>query len=99
MTTTMACFVAGVMVVTIDGLSPIDKLKVGDKVLALDAETLDKNYKNVEVIYKRKVDSLVHLIIDDEEIITTKNHPFYVKERGLLRQHYYVLAMNSRFKW
>ena len=43
MTTTMACFVAGVMVVTIDGLSPIDKLKVGDKVLALDAETLDKN--------------------------------------------------------
>ena len=84
MTTTMACFVAGVMVVTIDGLSPIDKLKVGDKVLALDAETLDKNYKNVEVIYKRKVDSLVHLIIDDEEIITTKNHPFYVKERGFV---------------
>ena len=52
--------------------------------MALDAETLDKNYKNVEVIYKRKVDSLVHLIIDDEEIITTKNHPFYVKERGFV---------------
>ena len=31
-----------------------------------------------------KVDILVHLIISGEEIITTVDHPFYVKGRGFI---------------
>lgn len=32
----------------------------------------------------RKVDRLVHLVINGEEIVTTDNHPFYVQDRGFI---------------
>lgn len=41
-------------------------------------------YKQVLETYIRKVDRLVHLIISGEEIITTVEHPFYVKGRGFI---------------
>ena len=33
---------------------------------------------------KREVNELIYLTVDEEEIITTENHPFYVKDRGFV---------------
>ena len=40
--------------------------------------------KNVLETYVRQVDKLVHLTINDEEIVTTVDHPFYVQNRGFI---------------
>ena len=44
-------------------------------------ETADKT---VLETYVRKVDKLVHITINGEEIVTTDNHPFYVQGRGFI---------------
>ena len=74
----------GTLVSTISGRCAIDKINVGDKVLSANPETLDKKYKCVEKVFRRKVKKLIHLVVDDEELVTTENHPFYVMERGFL---------------
>ena len=84
MTSTMSCFIEGTLVSTISGRCAIDKINVGDKVLSANPETLDKKYKCVEKVFRRKVKKLIHLVVDDEELVTTENHPFYVMERGFL---------------
>ena len=33
---------------------------------------------------KREVNELIYLTVDEEEIITTEKHPFYVKDRGFV---------------
>ena len=40
--------------------------------------------KTVLETYVRKVDKLVHITINGEEIVTTDNHPFYVQGRGFI---------------
>ncbi len=52
--------------------------------LSEDPETGDAEYKRVLEAYINESAELVHLIIDDEEIITTPSHPFYVKDRGFV---------------
>lgn len=80
----MACFVAGTLVLTTAGLLAIDKLKAGDKVISTNPDTLETSEKTVLETYVRKVDKLVHLLVNGEEIITTDNHPFYVQGRGFI---------------
>ena len=45
---------------------------------------MQTTYKLVLETYIRKVDRLVHLTINGEEIITTVDHPFYVQGRGFI---------------
>ncbi len=68
---TAACFVAGTLVATANGLATIETIIVGDSVLSTDPDTMKTEYKQVLETYIRKVDRLVHLIISGEEIITT----------------------------
>ena len=49
-----------------------------------DPDTLETSEKTVLETYVRKVDRLVHLVINGEEIVTTDNHPFYVQSRGFI---------------
>ena len=81
---TAACFVAGTLVATANGLAAIETIKAGDYVLSTDPDTMKTEYKPVLETYIRKVDRLVHLIISGEEIITTVDHPFYVQGRGFI---------------
>ena len=81
---TAACFVAGTLVATVNGLAAIETIKAGDYVLSTDPDTMKTEYKQVLETYIRKVDRLVHLIISGEEIITTVDHPFYVQGRGFI---------------
>ena len=78
------CFVAGTMVLTASGLTAIEKIRAGDKVISTNAETFETEEKLVLETYIRQTDKLIHLVINGEEIITTETHPFYVKDRGFV---------------
>ena len=91
---TASCFVAGTLVATIDGLRAIEEIKPGDVVLSADEDTLKIGYKPVLETYVREVDTLVHLTINGEDIITTVDHPFYVKDQGFVRAE--VLCIGSQ---
>ena len=84
MTTTMKCFVAGTLVATTTGLVAIEKIKVGDLVYAANSETLEVSLKPVLETYIRKTSNLVHLTINGERIISTSDHPYYVKGKGFI---------------
>ncbi len=79
-----ACFVAGTLVATVNGLVAIETIKAGDYVLSTEPNTMQTGYKPVLETYIRKVESLVHLTINREKIITTFDHPFYVREKGFV---------------
>lgn len=81
----MACFVAGTLVLTTVGLIEIEKLRVGDKIIAADPNSFEAGEKTILKAFERKVDKLVHLTINGEKIVTTDNHPFYVQERGFIQ--------------
>ena len=59
-------------VMTASGLMAIEKIKVGDRVLSADAETMQTGYKSVLETYIREVDKLIHLTVNGEEIVTTR---------------------------
>ncbi len=80
----MACFIAGTMVLTTAGLMAIENIKAGDKIISTCPDTLETAEKTVLETYVRQVNTLVHLTINGEEIVTTDNHPFYVQGRGFI---------------
>ncbi len=84
MTTIMKCFVAGTLVLTASGLVAIENIKPGDMFYAADAETLEVSTKQVLETYIRETSSLVHLTINGENIISTYDHPYYVKDKGFV---------------
>ena len=63
----------------------IEKIKSGDKVISTDPETMETSPKTVLETYIREVTTLVHLTVNGEEIITTIDHPFYVKNQGFIK--------------
>ena len=72
------------MVLTAAGLVAIEKIKAGDVVISTNPDTLETAEKPVLETYVRQVNTLVHLTINGEEIVTTDNHPFYVQGRGFI---------------
>ncbi|MBQ6251429.1 polymorphic toxin-type HINT domain-containing protein [Ruminococcus sp.] len=84
MTKTMKCFVAGTMIATVSGLVAIENIRVGDRVMATDPETGETAAKTVLETYIREAETLIHIRVGGEELITTETHPFYVKGRGFV---------------
>ena len=79
-----SCFVAGTLVMAVVGMVAIEKIKSGDKIISTDPETMETAEKTVLETYIREDSKLIHLVINDEEIITTETHPFYVNNRGFV---------------
>ena len=79
------CFIAGTPVLSENGLVAIESIQIGDLVWAEDPETGKKSLEPVKQIFVKQTDVLVHLLIDDEEIVTTPTHPFYVPNIGWVR--------------
>ena len=79
-----SCFVAGTLVMAVAGMVAIEKIKSGDKVISTDPETMETSPKTVLETYIREVTTLVHLTVNGEEIVTTVDHPFYVKDKGFV---------------
>ena len=81
-TSTSACFIAGTLVHTETGMSPIEQISVGDMVWAWDEETNTIALKPVVETYVNETNDLVHVFVNGEEIITTPKHPFYSPVKG-----------------
>ncbi|TGK37651.1 TIGR04388 family protein [Leptospira andrefontaineae] len=80
---TKTCFVAGTLVKTKSGYTPIEKLQIGDFVLSLNEETGELSYKKVTEKFIHEVHSVHELTYDNgNKITTTWNHPFYIRGTG-----------------
>lgn len=84
MTTTMKCFVAGTLVLTVNGLVAIEEIKQGDMVYAANADTLKISPRRVLETFVRETSHLVHLTVNGETIVSTFDHPYYVKGKGFV---------------
>ena len=80
-----ACFVAGTKIQTPGGEVNIEDIQAGDLVYACNVDTGEVGVKEVKQTFVREVNTLVHVFVGDEEIITTTNHPFYVVGRGFVK--------------
>ncbi|MDE6627365.1 MAG: HINT domain-containing protein [Lachnospiraceae bacterium] len=80
----VGCFVAGTIVATRDGEKNIEDIREGDYVLAENPETGEQEYKRVVQTFIHEKYLLVHVYAEDEEIITTEEHPFYVEGTGFV---------------
>ena len=80
-----SCFVAGTLVMAVAGMVAIEKIKSGDKVISTYPETMETSPKTVLETYIREVTTLVHLTVNGEEIVTTVDHPFYIKNQGFIK--------------
>lgn len=76
------CFVAGTSVLTSTGLVAIENISSGDWVWAENPDTCEKQLKQVVQTFVNETTELVHVYVNDEVIITTPEHPFYVHQKG-----------------
>lgn len=81
----LTCFPAGTLILTAPELVATETLRPGDLVLSTNPETGERAEKPVLQTCLRKVDRLIRLLIKGEELLTTKTHPFYVRDRALWR--------------
>ena len=80
--TSTYCFVAGTTVLTAAGAVAIEQIQAGDQVWAWDEETGAVGIKKVVETYVNETDELVHVFVNQEEIVATPRHPFYSPVKG-----------------
>ena len=95
------CFAAGTLVATRAGLKPIEDIEVGDEVLAYDEETGEQAYKPVVQLFRNETKEWYHVRINDEEIICTGGHPFYILNAEASRKSvlYEGTKTDTKGKW
>jgi hypothetical protein len=76
------CFAGGTPVRTENGLRPVEKIKIGDRVLSKDVETGELAYKPVLHTTVRPPKELVTLRLGDERIVCTGGHRFWSSGDG-----------------
>ncbi len=77
-----SCFPAGTKVRTSTGLTDIERIEVGDRVLSQDLETGELAYKLVLRTTERPPSELLRIELGDTTIVATKGHPFFVSNVG-----------------
>jgi RHS repeat-associated protein len=75
---TTFCFTAGTIVKTANGDKSIEDIEIGDDVYAENEVTGEKGLKKVTKLFKKETNTIVRVKIEDEDIETTKTHPFFV---------------------
>ena len=76
------CFIAGTIVASKDGQKKIEDIQVGDLVWATDPETGNTELKEVKQLFRNETNEWIHITVNDEEIVCTPNHPFWVPVKG-----------------
>ncbi len=88
------CFVAGTLVHTDKGAMPIEKVRVGTRVLSQPEDGGEQDYRSVvnTVAHLDQRVMVVQVRVDGASelttIITTPNHPFWVEEKLADNQHW-----------
>lgn len=77
-----SCFAAGTIVETEQGPKAIEKIQVGDRVLAQDVETAELSFKPVFDTTVRPNTALLKLKIGSSEMTCSSGHPFWVTGMG-----------------
>jgi hypothetical protein len=77
-----SCFVQGTPVWTKTGLKPIETLSGGDLVLSQDVKSGELSYKPVIARTVRPASPILKISLDNEQLQTTKGHPFWVAGVG-----------------
>ncbi|HEU4408222.1 MAG TPA: FG-GAP-like repeat-containing protein [Polyangiaceae bacterium] len=82
-----SCFVAGTPVWTVEGLRPIEQVRVGDRVLARDEASGEQAWREIVRTYERFDKPVLALELDDdsgarERLEVTAEHPFWARGRG-----------------
>ncbi|MBE8368081.1 polymorphic toxin-type HINT domain-containing protein, partial [Leptospira borgpetersenii] len=79
------CFVEGTLVLTGRGLKTIEKIKVGEEVLAYDPKTETQTFKSVVRLFQNETEELVKIKFgNDMEVVTTPGHRFFTDNRGFV---------------
>ncbi|MBD0256487.1 MAG: hypothetical protein ICV83_12280 [Cytophagales bacterium] len=78
-----ACFVAGTLVATAEGLRPIEGIRAGQKVQARDVFSGQTGYGTVRRQFVRQATQLVRLWVGGTLIEATVEHPFYINGHWL----------------
>ncbi|MFM8253162.1 MAG: polymorphic toxin-type HINT domain-containing protein [Planctomycetota bacterium] len=79
------CLAAGTLIWTTSGPAPVDKLRIGDLVLAQHPETGELAYKPVIRTTLRPAAPLVEIDLGGETIRASGGHPFWVIGQGWVR--------------
>ncbi len=77
-----ACFVAGTLILTEEGLKPIDAIRVGDRVWSTDPASGEEALRTVDRTFIRTARELIVLTIGGKLLKTTSEHPFWVVGSG-----------------
>jgi Protein of unknown function (DUF1557). len=76
------CFLAGNQILTKEGLKPIEKIVVGDCVYSYNLEKNVVELSKVAKSFERHTLEIYEVITDNQKILVTAEHPFYVEEKG-----------------
>lgn len=80
----ITCLVEGTPVITPDGTSPIEKLKVGDKVLSYDTEKKSVITNTITRIKTSKTNTTIKLLLNNEMSIEgTGDHPVFLPDKNI----------------
>lgn len=77
------CFLAGTLVGTPDGYEKIEHLKIGAKVFSFDSEINEIVHSEVAKLAERPSIGHYEVVVGDEKLLVTGEHPFYVPELNL----------------
>ncbi len=89
-----SCLAAGTPVWTDAGPVAVEKIKVGDRVLAQDTETGELAYKPVMHTTVRFKADLVKLDLPDEKITCSTGHRFWISGQGWIKARDIEPGMN-----
>jgi len=88
------CFAGWTQVLTAAGLVPIEMIRAGDMVIAYDEASGQTGEFRVVSTFEHMTDSLVLVMIDDQTIEATDEHPFWVSGEGWVPACELKLGMN-----
>ena len=77
-----SCFAAGTQVRTLLGLRPIEKIEVGDQVLAQDPITGKLSFETVDAVHHNPPGKTLKIRLGSEEILPSIYHRFWCAGRG-----------------
>ncbi|TGK41267.1 TIGR04388 family protein [Leptospira andrefontaineae] len=78
-----SCFIEGTLVNTLNGLQPIEKVRIGDKVYSFDEESGQKVIRKVTNTFINPTSTIIRITDSKGGVLeTTWNHPFFL-EQGL----------------